>query len=103
MSLKQRLSHGPAKYEPDLELAAERDRVIKADQALAGRLALLKASQNPNWIGAKMRPSCIGNRKNRPGRKEEHAEANIENAYHDALIENASRSLAKEIDKALNG
>jgi hypothetical protein len=103
MSLKQRMSHGPVTYVPDLELARHNDHVREADYDLVVKLTKLKDSRNPNWIALKSKPSCVGNRKNRSGQGPEHSAAIIENAWHDALIENASRILATQIDSALNG
>lgn len=101
MSLKQKLSHGPVKFVPDLEVSAHNDRVMEADYQIVLRLAALKESRHPNWVSLKSRPTCLGDRKNRPGRSVEHAEALIENTWHDALIENASRIFATQVDKAL--
>jgi hypothetical protein len=101
VSLKQRMSHGPAKFVADLDLQAHNDQVIEKDRELVANLAFKRDQQNPNWLSFKTRPTSVPN-KNKSGHGPEHAEANVENAYHDALIENASRSLAVEVDKALN-
>lgn len=101
MSLKQRMSHGPVTFVPDLEVAAHNKRVREADYKIVLRLAALKESRHPNWVALKSRPTCLGDRKNRPGRSLEHAAAILENTWHDALIENASRIFTAQVDKAL--
>lgn len=52
----------------------------------------MRAPNRLAWIGVKSLAQSGNSRKNRPGFKSEHTQA---------LIENASRTLAVEIDKAL--
>ena len=49
-----------------------------------------------SWLGGKLSYTSLGDRKNRPGRKEEHADANVENG----LGHRARRELQVAMEKA---